>query len=170
MKVNQIVDEHKKGVRAHKYTKKPVNPSAIHAKAKEKLQAIKPMEDASAPTPSTVQPQAPAGQEVEGTVISQDDTTMTVQMPDGTQVKKDIIGAITKDAQGNPVFQAGQAPQAPGTAPNTQQNTQQRLTPGSKIAVNTQPQQQTMGAPARPMGESADNILLDKMLTIAGLR
>jgi len=36
------VDEHKKGVRAMKYTKKPVNPSAQHQKAKEKFQPIKP--------------------------------------------------------------------------------------------------------------------------------
>lgn len=36
------VHEHKKGVRAMKYTKKPVNPSAQHAKAKEKLAPIKP--------------------------------------------------------------------------------------------------------------------------------
>ena len=45
MKVNQIVGEHKKGVRAMKYTKKPVNPSALHAKAKEKLQPVKPVEE-----------------------------------------------------------------------------------------------------------------------------
>ena len=36
------IKEHKKGVRAIKYTKKPVNPSAQHAKAKEKLAPIKP--------------------------------------------------------------------------------------------------------------------------------
>lgn len=46
MKINQIVGEHKKGVKALKYAKKPVNPSHVHAKAKEKLQAITPMEDA----------------------------------------------------------------------------------------------------------------------------
>jgi hypothetical protein len=45
MKVKQIVGEHKKGVRAMKYTKKPVNPSNLHAKAKEKLQPVKPMEE-----------------------------------------------------------------------------------------------------------------------------
>jgi hypothetical protein len=44
MKVKQVVGEHKKGVRAMKYNKKPVNPSAVHAKAKEKLQPVKPME------------------------------------------------------------------------------------------------------------------------------
>lgn len=36
------IKEHKKGVRAMKYTKKPVNHSAQHAKAKEKLAPIKP--------------------------------------------------------------------------------------------------------------------------------
>jgi hypothetical protein len=36
------VAEHKKGVRAIKYTKKPVSPSTQHAKAKEKLAPIKP--------------------------------------------------------------------------------------------------------------------------------
>jgi len=36
------IKEHKKGVRAIKYTKKPVSPSAQHAKAKEKLAPIKP--------------------------------------------------------------------------------------------------------------------------------
>ena len=36
------VAEHKKGVRAIKYTKKPVSPSAQHQKAKEKFQPIKP--------------------------------------------------------------------------------------------------------------------------------
>lgn len=46
MKIEQIIGEHKKGVRAMKYSKKPVNPSDQHAKAKEKLQPIKPMEDA----------------------------------------------------------------------------------------------------------------------------
>lgn len=40
------LEEHKKGVKAVKYNKKPVNPSAQHAKAKEKLAPIKPMEDA----------------------------------------------------------------------------------------------------------------------------
>lgn len=47
MKINQIVDEHKKGVKAMKYAKKPTNPSHAHAKAKEKLQVITPMEDAT---------------------------------------------------------------------------------------------------------------------------
>ena len=163
MKVNQIVSEHKKGVRAHKYTKKPVNPSAVHAKAKEKLQAIKPMEDISTET---------TGSDTQGTIVASDDKSITVQMPDGTQIKKDLLGAITQDAQGNDVFNmtSQQQPGQPPQSPQQQQTPQQRLAAGTKIAISTQPPQQTMGQPARPMGESADNILLDKMLTIAGLR
>jgi hypothetical protein len=38
------LDEHKKNRVAKKYTKKPVDPSAQHAKAKEKLATVKPME------------------------------------------------------------------------------------------------------------------------------
>ena len=49
MKVKQIVDEHKKGVRAKKYTKKTVNPSVAHAKAKEKLQPVGPVEETAIP-------------------------------------------------------------------------------------------------------------------------
>lgn len=47
MKINQIVGEHKKGVKAIKYNKKPIDPSNVHATAKEKLKPIKPMEDAT---------------------------------------------------------------------------------------------------------------------------
>ena len=144
MKVKQIVDEHKKGVRAHKYTKKPVNPSAVHAKAKEKLQAIKPMED------MTSTPTASSGQE--GTIVASDDKSITVQMPDGTQIKKDLLGAITQDAQGNDVFNMATQQDGPAN-PTTQQTPQQRLQAGTKIAISNQAPQQTMGAPARPMGE-----------------
>lgn len=161
MKVKQIVGEHKKGVRAHKYTKKPVNPSAVHAKAKEKLQPITPMEDLSTETTTT-------GSDTQGTIVASDDKSITVQMPDGTQIKKDLVGAITQDAQGNDVFNMSTQPNQ--TNPTQQQTPQQRLAAGTKIAISTQPPQQTMGQPARPMGESADNVLLDKMLTIAGLR
>ena len=49
MKVNQIVGEHKKGVKAKKYTKKTVNPSVAHAKAKEKLQPVGPVEETAIP-------------------------------------------------------------------------------------------------------------------------
>jgi hypothetical protein len=142
MKVNQIVGEHKKGVRAHKYTKKPVDHTVAHAKAKEKLQAIKPMEDMA--PPQTANSQGTAG---EGTIVASDEKSVTVQMPDGTQIKKDLLGGVTTDANGNPVFQAGANPQQSGTAP-TQQTPQQKLAAGTKIAVNTQPQQQTMGSPA----------------------
>lgn len=45
MKRNEILGEHKKGIKAVKYNKKPANPSAAHAKAKEKLAPIKPLEE-----------------------------------------------------------------------------------------------------------------------------
>lgn len=44
MKRNEILGEHKKGTKAVKYNKKPKNPSDEHAKAKEKLKPMKPME------------------------------------------------------------------------------------------------------------------------------
>ena len=44
MKRNEILGEHKKGIKAVKYNKKPKNPAADHAKAKEKLAPVKPME------------------------------------------------------------------------------------------------------------------------------
>jgi hypothetical protein len=44
MKRNEILGEHKKGIKAVKYNKKPTNPADEHAKAKEKLKPIKPME------------------------------------------------------------------------------------------------------------------------------
>jgi hypothetical protein len=44
MKRNEILGEHKKGIKAVKYNKKPQDPAAEHAKAKEKLKPIKPME------------------------------------------------------------------------------------------------------------------------------
>ena len=44
MKRNEILGEHKKGIKAVKYNKKPKNPADEHAKAKEKLKAVKPME------------------------------------------------------------------------------------------------------------------------------
>jgi hypothetical protein len=44
MKRNEIIGEHKKGVKAVKYAKKPNDPTKVHAKAKEKLQPVKPME------------------------------------------------------------------------------------------------------------------------------
>ena len=44
MKRNEIISEFKKGVKAVKYNKKPNNPANDHAKAKEKLAPVKPLE------------------------------------------------------------------------------------------------------------------------------
>ena len=93
------------------------------------------------------------GNDQEGTIVASDDKSVTVQMPDGTQIKKDLLGAITQDAQGNDVFNMTTQPASP-TNPTTQQTPQQRLQAGTKIAISNQAPQQTMGAPARPMGEN----------------
>lgn len=45
MKRREILGEHKKGTKAVKYNKKPANPSVAHAKAKEKLAPVKPLEE-----------------------------------------------------------------------------------------------------------------------------
>jgi hypothetical protein len=44
MKRNEILGEHKKGVKAVKHNKKPKDHSAEYGKAKEKLAPVKPME------------------------------------------------------------------------------------------------------------------------------
>lgn len=45
MKRNEILGEHKKGIKAVKYNKKPQDPATAHAKAKEKLKPVKPLEE-----------------------------------------------------------------------------------------------------------------------------
>jgi len=45
MKINHVISEHKKGIKAVKYNKKPQDPAAAHAKAKEKLAPVKPLEE-----------------------------------------------------------------------------------------------------------------------------
>jgi hypothetical protein len=45
MKINHVISEHKKGIKAVKYNKKPQDPTAAHAKAKEKLAPVKPLEE-----------------------------------------------------------------------------------------------------------------------------
>ena len=45
MKRNEIIGEHKKGIKAVKYAKKPSDPAKVHAKQKEKLAPVKPLEE-----------------------------------------------------------------------------------------------------------------------------
>ena len=47
MKIYDIVNEHKKGVKAMKYNQKPHDPAKKFAKEKEKLAPIKPLEEGS---------------------------------------------------------------------------------------------------------------------------
>ena len=64
--------------------------------------------------------------------------SVEVSMPDGTQIKKDLIkdpGAIAKDQQGNPVFNL--AGSAQGTSGLSTQ--QKPITTGTAVTVNTDP-------------------------------
>lgn len=80
-------------------------------------------------------------------IVSNDGKTVTVAMPDGTQIQKPVSTAFTQDATGKMQFNL--APTTPGasTAPTQQQNPAQQLAPGSNISINTDPNktQQTMG-------------------------
>jgi hypothetical protein len=114
MKVKQIVDEHKKGVRAKKYTKKTVNPSVAHAKAKEKLQPVGPVEETAIPgqmvgkvskvDPATgkVDVQSPTGQTttVDATQITPGDTPnkLSMQVPN-VQPGMEIDAAKVQEEQ-----------------------------------------------------------------------
>lgn len=73
MKVKQIVGEHKKGVKAIKYNKKPQDPVKKFVKDKEKLAPVKPLEET---TPiGTVSNVSPDGKQV------------TIKKTDGTELK-----------------------------------------------------------------------------------
>ena len=64
--------------------------------------------------------------------------SVEVTMPDGTLIKKDLLtnpNAISKDEQGNPVFNLSTSPQA-GSAAAPQQKP---ITTGTQVDVNTDP-------------------------------
>jgi len=122
MKVNQIVSEHKKGVKAKKYTKKTVNPSVVHAKAKEKLQPVGPMEETAIPgqmvgkvskvDPATgkVDVQSPTGQTttVNATQLSPgDNNKLSMQVPN-VQPGMEVDAAKVQEEQpgGDPQMSA----------------------------------------------------------------
>lgn len=135
MKVKQIVGEHKKGVRAMKYAKKPQN--TIEPKKPQK-QTIKPGDQVDEDMTAT-----------QGKIVANDGKTITVGLPDGTQIQKPIATALGKDPQtGAPVFNVATA-QTPATMGQAQQNPAQATAAGQQIAVNT-------GAPVEDtqMGES----------------
>lgn len=123
MKVKQIVGEHKKGVRAMKYTKKPQNTIAPKKPAK---QTIKPGDKVDEDITAT-----------QGKIVANDGKTITVGLPDGTQIQKPIANALGKDPQtGAPVFNVATA-QSPTTMGQPQQDPAQATAAGQEISVNT---------------------------------
>lgn len=145
MKVNQIVSEHKKGVRAKKYAAKPKN-------------TIAPKK------PEPIKPQGPIGADDEKKV--KEDATITKSDPtNGTEVTDTATGvktilppdkaaALVPDAEKPGEFDLNTQSVAPsGTATGT---TPQTPKVGSKVQIKT--------------AESLDDELLEKMRTIAGLR
>lgn len=135
MKVKQIVGEHKKGVRAMKYAKKPQN---TIAPKKPQKQTIKPGDQVDEDMTAT-----------QGKIIANDGKTITVGLPDGTQIQKPIATALGKDPQtGAPVFNVATA-QTPATMGQAQKDPAQATAAGQQIAVNT-------GSPTEEttMGES----------------
>ncbi|CAB4125213.1 hypothetical protein UFOVP181_93 [uncultured Caudovirales phage] len=135
MKIKQIVGEHKKGVRAMKYAKKPQNTIAPKKPVK---QTIKPGDQVDEDMTAT-----------QGKIIANDGKTITVGLPDGTQIQKPIANALGKDPQtGAPVFNVATS-QTPTTMGQAQPDPAQATAAGQQISVNT-------GAPVEDtqMGES----------------
>ena len=123
MKIKQIVGEHKKGVRAMKYAKKPQN---TIAPKKPETKVVKPGDKIAEDLTTT-----------QGKITANDGKTITVAMPDGTQIQKPIASAIGKDPQtGAPVFNVMNT-QAPGTANQPQVDPAQATAMGAEIPVNT---------------------------------
>jgi hypothetical protein len=126
MKVNQIVGEHKKGMRAKKYARKPIN-----AIAPKKPESPKGPEQANEDIGSMTGSAAK--------VIANDGKSITVAMPDGTQIQKPIgPNMLATDQQGKPIVNLStQQPGQPAVPPATQQNPQDMFAKGKDITVNT---------------------------------
>lgn len=142
MKVKQIVGEHKKGVRAMKYAKKPQN---TIAPKKPQKQTVKPGDQVDEEMTAT-----------QGKIIANDGKTITVGLPDGTQIQKPIANALGKDPQtGAPVFNVATA-STPATMGQAQKDPAQATAAGQSISINT-------GSPVEDtqMGESHMSELAD---------
>ncbi len=123
MKVKQIVGEHTKGMRAKKYARKPVNTIAP-----KKPEAPKNQEQANEDLGSMTN--------TSGKVIANDGKTITVAMPDGTQIQKPITpDTMATDQQGKPVVNLATQPTAGAVQP--QQSPQDMFAKGKDITVNT---------------------------------
>lgn len=117
-----------------KYTKKPQN---TIAPKKPQQQAVKPGDKVDEDMTAT-----------QGKIVANDGKTITVGLPDGTQIQKPIANALGKDPQtGAPVFNVATA-QSPATMGQAQTNPAQATAAGQQISVNT-------GAPVedQQMGE-----------------
>ena len=188
MKINQIVGEHKKGFRAKKYARKPVN-------------AIGPKKPPKKPEP--IQSQGPVGPGdtklgeggtfADAKIVANDGKTITVAMPDGTQIQKPLASALSKDEQGHDIFNM-QTKTAMGAPATPEQSPEEKFKPGSDIQVNTgepieeeggdenDPSLATASMPEvnqepepAPVAERSErgtrsNVELESMLRIAGLR
>lgn len=144
MKIKQIVGEHKKGVRAMKYTKKPQN---TIAPKKPQAHTVKPGDKVDEDMTAT-----------QGKIVSNDGKTITVGLPDGTQIQKPIANALGKDPKtGAPVFNVATA-QTPANMGQAQQNPAQATATGQQISVNT-------GAPVedQQMGEESEQFHSDRV-------
>jgi hypothetical protein len=114
MKVNQIVTEHKKGVRAMKYAKKPKSTVPLYGPGKQeaKLTPVKPV------TP--VKEDAPIGVV---SAVSPDGKEVTIKKTDGSELKTTgsavMPGADGKTAQLAPQAGAGLKPGTPVTNSET---------------------------------------------------
>lgn len=125
MKVNQIVGEHKKGMRAKKYARKPFN--TIGPKKPEPPKA---------PDETTVGEDLGSMTNTSGKVIANDGKTITVAMPDGTQIQKPITpDTMATDPQGKPVVNLATQQTMGATQP--QQSPQDMFAKGKDITVNT---------------------------------
>ncbi len=108
-------------------------------------------------------------------IVANDGKTITIAMPDGTQIQKPVATAIAQDQQGQTVFNLTSQPGQ--TANAAQQQSQQKLTPGATIPVNTDPNAtkpvQTMGTATATQKtlETGDDkeIELKKIRRLSGL-
>ncbi len=144
MKVNQIVSEHKKGVKAMKYGKKTKGTVPVYGPDSKdaKLKPVKP---------------TGAGQKIDefdmtnssAKVINNDGKTITFAMPDGTQIQKPITpNTLSADKTGKPVVNmmpATGTPQTMGTA-QAPMSPEEIFAKGKDIAINT-------GEPIEEVGE-----------------
>lgn len=127
-------------------------------------------------------------------IVANDGKTITVAMPDGTQIQKPMASALSKDEQGNDIFNL-QTKTAAGAPAQPELSPEQKFKAGADIQVNTgepieeeggdendpslattaspeinQQPEPTPVAERRERGSRTSNVELEAMLRIAGLR